>query len=102
MHEQPSPLAGKTVRIKAEAKHPQVIDFGNSEYRVEDWWDRVAGKSWMELAATNPACLVYAIRSSRNQIPIDDEVLYGKIGHLGHLVHLSEIEETEIASPEGS
>ena len=43
----------------------------------------------------NPACLVYAMRSATQDqdIPLDDEVLYGKIGSLGHLVHISEIEE---------
>ena len=47
IHDEKSPLAGKTVRLKPAIKHPQVPDFGGSEYRVEDWWDRITDKSWM-------------------------------------------------------
>jgi len=92
-HKESSPLAGKTVKIKSDVVHPQVPNFGGSEYRVEDWWDRVAGKSWMDCNG-NPACMVFAIRTgfSKNSPPTDDEVLYGKIGAFGHLVHISEIE----------
>ena len=86
IHPEASPLAGSIVRIKKDAKHPQIPDFGGSEYRVEDWWDRVGGKSWLDCG--NTACVVYAMRG----LPVDDDVLYGKIGHLGHLVHVSEIE----------
>jgi len=89
-HKEPHPMAGKTVRIKKEAKHFQVPDFGGSEFVVEDWWDRVSGQSWM-VCDGNPACMVYAMRSA-GQTPIDNEVVYGKIGLLGHLVHTQEIE----------
>lgn len=99
MHDQPSPLAGKTVRIKVDATHPQVANFAGAEYRVEDWWDRVSGGSWM-FADGNPACLVYAMRTGfckERNIPTDDEVLYSKIGPFGHLVHITEIEAEEKA-----
>ena len=92
-HTEASPLAGKTVKIREGAKHPQVPGFAGSEYRVEDWWDRLDGRSWMDCTG-NPACLVYAFRSA-GATPIDDEVLYGKIGPLGHLVHISEIDKAE-------
>lgn len=94
MHKEPSPLAGKTVKIKAHVTHPQNPNFGGSDYRVEDWNDRVIGKSWM-YADGNPAALVYAMRTgtASHEVPIDDEVLYGKVGSFGHLVHISEIEE---------
>jgi hypothetical protein len=87
-------LAGKTVKIRKDAAHLQVPGFGGSEYRVEDWWDRVSGVSWM-FAKGNPAALVYAMRSSMQayDVPIDDEVVHGKIGPFGHLVHICEIEE---------
>ena len=93
MHQKASPLARRTVRIKSDVKHPQMADFGGSEFRVEDWWDRIAGKSW-GVCDGNPACLVYAIRTgfSKTPVPPDDEVLYGKVGPFGHLVHISEIE----------
>ena len=91
-----SPLAGRTVRIAGTAKHPQVPDFGGSEFRVEDWWENVGGKSW-QACEGNPACMVYGIRSGLSGLPLDDEVLYGKIGPFGHLVHYSEIERMEAA-----
>ncbi|HPF41806.1 MAG TPA: hypothetical protein PK093_24495 [Phycisphaerae bacterium] len=93
IHSEPHPLAGKTVRIKQGLSHPHVEDFGGSEFRCEDYWDRVSGGSWTT-ANGNPACLVYAMRTgmSQERPPIDDEVLYGKIGYFGHLVHVSEIE----------
>ena len=94
MHSNPSHLAGKTVKIKSTASHPQVSDFGGSEYRVEDYWDRLMDKSWMHCYG-NPACLIYAVRGVSNNLPHDDEVLYGKVGRFGHLVHVSEIDVTE-------
>lgn len=82
MHVEPSPLAGKEVKIIAGV-------LAGLAYRVEDWWDRVAGRSWMDCDG-NAACLDYAWRDRH---PFDDEVLYGKIeGGLGKLVHVSHIE----------
>lgn len=92
IHLEKHPLAGKTVKIKKTARHFQYPDFGGSDYIVEDWWDRVAGKSWM-FCDGNPACLVYAMRSAGEHLPTDNNVLYGKIGPYGSLVHISEIEE---------
>ena len=83
MHNIESPLAGNVVTIKSG-------DFAGSEYRIEDWWDRVGGKSWMWCEG-NAACLNYGVRSGFGGLPLDDEVLYGKIGSLGHLIHISEL-----------
>ena len=93
LHRESSPLAGQTVKIKKQTVHPQVPNFGGSEIWIEDWWDKVSGRSWM-YAKGNPACLVYAMRTGFAVPPIstDDEVLYGKIDHFGHLVHISELE----------
>ncbi len=85
IHSEESPLANKTVKIKAN-----VPEIGGMEYRVEDWWDRVSGKSWKS-SNGNQAAMNYAFRAGRQGLPIDDEVLYGKAG-LGYLVHISEIE----------
>lgn len=93
-HISQSPLAGKEVTIKSWVKHPQNDKFGGSQITIEDWWDRVYGRSWM-FARGNPACLIYAMRTgfSEPSIPTDDEVLYGKTKDgLGHLIHVSEIE----------
>ena len=80
IHESAHPYAGLTVRLK-----------DGEEYRVEDWADRVYGKSiWA--ANGNPAALKYAIHVADKNLPIDNEVLYGKVGYFGRLVHTSEIE----------
>jgi hypothetical protein len=92
IHQQPNEMAGQTVKIKAGVKHPQIENFGGSEFKIEDWWDRVADKSWMDCNG-NPACMVYGIRSGFAGLPLDNEVLYGKVGSFGHLVHISEIEQ---------
>ncbi len=89
IHNEKSQLAEKVMIIKKDVKHPQIENFGGSEILIEDWWDRITGKSWMHNKG-NPACIVYALRMF-GELPLDDEVLYGKIGHLGHLVHLTEL-----------
>lgn len=90
-HTEASPLAGKTVKVKAG-----VAEIGGRELRVEDWWDRVAGRSW-QVCSGNPACIGYAVRAGMSGLPTDDEVVYGKVGPLGFLVHLSEIETSDRA-----
>jgi hypothetical protein len=82
LHQTESLLAGTKVKIKSEA-----MELGNLELLVEDWWDRVAGKSWMQCNG-NPACTVM----SNMNIPNDNEVVYGKINGLGYLVHISELD----------
>lgn len=88
IHQIEHPLKGKVVKIKTEAN-----EIGGEEYRIEDYWDRIAGKSWM-VSSGNPACLNYAMRTglSSTPVPTDNEVLYGKINGMGFLVHVSEIE----------
>lgn len=81
MHAEPSPYAGHHLRISSGA-------LSGFTFHVEDWWDRVAGKSW-KFCDGNPACIDYALRE---RTPLDDEVLYGKIGGLGKLVHISQLE----------
>ena len=82
MHAAPFEKAGQTVTLTSGP-------FAGSEYRIEDYWDRLTGGSWMD-AAGNPAALQYAMHPlSGHTVPFDDEVLYGKIGPFGHLVHVS-------------
>ena len=89
-HPDPHPLAGKTVRLNLKGEAD--IKTGD-HYVIEDWWDRLGGGSWM-WAKGNPACLKYAMRSGfAEDIPTDDEVVYGKVGPLGHLIHVSELGE---------
>ncbi len=82
-------LAGKTVTLNCK---PDPDQLNGKKYIVEDLWINVAGKSWM-FCDGNPACLKYAIRSAMSELPMDDDVLYGKVSGLGHLIHISEIKE---------
>ena len=60
-------------------------------FLVEDWWENVYGRSWM-VAIGNPAAMIYAIRiGKKGTVPLDNEVLYGKIGGMGYLFHVSEL-----------
>ena len=93
MHVEKSLLAGKTVRIKKESVHFQFPGFGGSVFKVEDWWDRVSGRSWTKCPG-NIAAKVYFLRTVHHGLPLDEEVLYGHTEDgYGHLVHVSEIEE---------
>jgi hypothetical protein len=85
-HPDPHPMAGQTVIILNAADGSAV------EFRLEDWWDRVHGKSWTH-SDGNPTALVYAMRIAAKELPLDDEVVYGKISGAGVpvLVHASEI-----------
>lgn len=93
-HGQKHPLAGKTVGLKLAPPATPVdeSDLTGQEFVVEDWWDHLTGKSWM-FTFGNPAVNQYARRSGLAELPTDDDVIYGKIGHLGYLVHASEIGE---------
>jgi len=62
---------------------------GDVEYRVEGYWDVISGNSWQTSSVI--AAFNYAMRVFEQNLPFDDEVLYGKVGHLGYLVHVSEI-----------
>lgn len=89
IHMKQSDLSGRIVKIMDD-----IAEIGGKDFCVEDWWDRVAGKSWM-FCDGNPACLDYAIRTGiqKRHVPSDNEVLYGKIGMSGKLVHVSELEK---------
>ena len=92
IHNEPHPLAGQTVKLREGVTDPaRGIVVGGVEFDLEDWWDRLDGGSWM-FAEGNPAAMQYAMRSGMGgSLPIDDEVVYGKIGRFGHLVHVSEL-----------
>jgi hypothetical protein len=93
-HPDPHPFAGQRVVIaEGVTDSAQNAVVAGAEYAIEDWWDRIAGQSWMT-AVGNPAALHYAMRSAANGLPLDDQVVYGKIGPFGHLVHVSELAET--------
>jgi hypothetical protein len=87
-HEQAHELAGKTVAATMQ-RGPKLEPL-EVVLRVEDWWDLVYGASWMDVNG-NPAVTFYAVRGGVSGLPIDDEVVYGKVGGMGHLVHVSEL-----------
>jgi hypothetical protein len=90
IHDSRHPLAGQTVKLALKGgDNPGDIASGD-EYRVEDYWDRLGSGSWME-AQGNPAALKYAMRAGFSGLPLDDEVVYGKVGPFGHIVHISEL-----------
>lgn len=93
MHTEPHPLAGQTVKIADD-----VDELAGQDYTVEDYWDRVVGKSWMDSTGI-PACWHYVTRTGKQdkQVPRDDEVLYGHVDGYGKLVHVSELVIAEAA-----
>ena len=96
MHKESHPFAGQTVVLNDNVAKDvtQGLVRPGEVYRVEDWWDRVSGGSWMD-ATGNFAAMHYAVRSSQG-LPLDDEVVYGKIGHFGHIVHVSELGSVQL------
>lgn len=85
IHSVESPYKGETVTVQFKGTDEL------HEFVVEDYWDRVTGDSWM-WAEGNPAALNYAMRVYQAHLPLDDEVLYGKIGAFGFLIHVSEVQ----------
>lgn len=79
-------FAGQTVKVRNE-----IPKFGGADFIIEDYWQNVTGGlSWMD-SNGNPAAMMYAIRTGSQgfDVPIDNEVVYGKIGSLGYLFHVS-------------
>ena len=93
-HFEPSPLAGKTVRIKAGLTDPVIPAFGGSEIVIMDWFDRVTGICWMYTRG-NRISVAYSVRlvDYNNYVARDNEVLIGEIQGEKCLVHITEIEE---------
>lgn len=81
IHPTPHALAGQTGSLK-----------DGRTLQVEDWWDRVAGQSWQ--FSQTPAAFNYALRTSIDALPLDNEVIYGHDAQgIGHLAHATEIAE---------
>ena len=89
-----SPYAGCDVKTRPDVgKDPMSgRDLGNQVFRVEDWWENVYGRSWM-VANGNPAAMVYGIRigMKAGAVPLNNDVLYGKIDGMGYLIHVTEL-----------
>jgi len=87
VHEASHPKAGETVKIRAKTSSgAETVE----DFVLEDWWDKVSGMSWTA-SDGNPAAMIYGLRAGMESLPLDDEVVYGKLGWEGRLVHVSEI-----------
>ena len=92
-HTEPHPLAGHTVTVNPAARLFGHTDTTPFAYRIDDWNDRIFGRSWGAMEG-HPASLAYAMRAADGNLPFDDEVVYGKDNNdCGHLIHVSEITE---------
>ncbi|MCK2242178.1 MULTISPECIES: hypothetical protein [unclassified Crossiella] len=94
IHPDPHPLAATTAQAVVRA----VV--GTDPHRltvhVEDWADRVLGRSWMA-AAGNPPALNYSLRAAWARLPVDDDVLYVHAATRtgpALLIHVSELATT--------
>jgi len=65
--------------------------FAGRDYEIEGYWKDIYGKSWMD-SDGNLAAMDYAIRSGTEGLPLDNRVLYGKIGGAGKLMHVSQLD----------
>lgn len=84
------PLAGQAVQVEFKGVGHMQLGTGTFPFDVEGWWDGLTGKSWMD-SDGNPAALIYAARVGALRLPMDDQVLYGKIHGVGVLVHETEL-----------
>lgn len=94
-----SPYAGMTVKIKDDIG-PDLITgqvLAGQDFTIEDWWQNVSGLSWMN-SDGNLAALNYGFRIglSGHSVPLNNEVLCGKIGMLGYLLHVTELVLPEV------
>lgn len=98
IHKDPHPLAGKKAKLTQDFNPPKVGEYDylvGGTVIIEDWWNRVIGKSWKDCNG-NPGTLIYAIRTgfSPYSVPNDDEVVYVKDeAGLGHLIHVIELDQ---------
>jgi hypothetical protein len=67
-------------------------DLQGKNIEIEGLFEDVSGCSWM-YQIENMACIEYAIRGAKYNLPTDNKVYYGKINGRGYLVHESEITE---------
>lgn len=98
LHPDPHPLAGQTVILQAGTRGPLGEDASGALYRIEDWADRIWNQSWQTMRG-NPTAIIYAARSALSGLPLDDDVIYGKVSGFAFLAHTSEIIEAPAEAP---
>jgi hypothetical protein len=86
-HKQPSSFSGKTIQVEIDARlYP---------FECEDWWDRVekTDEHWYQKTREKDECLEFVMRYSREGLPLDDEVLVGKVQGVRKLIHIKMVLE---------
>lgn len=89
-HPTPSPLAGKTVRVKPGVKH-HLPGFPGGKVAVVDWFDRETGLPWL-IAVNHQAAVDYGRHCGENCLPTNNEVVLGTFRGREVVVHLSELD----------
>ena len=83
----PSPYAGQTVRLRADA-----AELGGYQAEVVDWYERTGDRvSWHDNPG-DPRVQNYTIRRGLGQLPDDDEVLFARVDGMGQLIHVTEVD----------
>lgn len=93
----PSPYAGKTVKLK-----PGGSELGGLKATIEDWFVNVdfAGRTWRQADFDgDPKAQGYQVRRGNAGAPDDDEVLMARVDGMRQLIHVSEIEGSGTPAP---
>jgi len=85
----PSPYAGKTVRIRADA-----VDIGGLSADVADWYENTGRRiPWKAaLAQNDPRAISYNVHRGMAGLPDDNDVLFATVDGMGRIIHASEID----------
>jgi hypothetical protein len=113
VHPESHPLADKKIKVALRGNPMQALHDG-VEMRVEDWWswahedNERQGDQPQLLASMSPAAQMYVLRAKAAGLPVDDDVIYGKVRvappkgvidlggqgvGVGYIIHSSEIGE---------
>lgn len=85
-------LAGQTVTLINAQDPVRGMVVAGAKFCVEDSVAALLDSPvWSGVTTTNWAVANYRIRAARIDLPVDENVVYGKIGGLGHIVHESEL-----------
>lgn len=91
-HKEPHPLAGKEVNVIDGPHKGEII-------RIENWdtlIDRPPGNPtppWFLRPMQVHAEMNFFKEQQERNFPMDNEVIYGKVGGLGYLMHTSDLGE---------
>lgn len=89
----PSPYAGRTVTIRADA-----AELGGHPAEVVDWFERTGQRVGWKIGRDrgDPRATGYAVRRGLGGLPDNDEVLYARVDGMGALIHVSEIDGAQL------